>query len=83
MSESNEKTWTGEGLREIQVTLGLALPDHTWVEQIVSYEIDPEFEDHSTFDLCQNSFEHLSDEVKNKLAPSGWFLVDWSWVDED
>ena len=73
----------GEGvLPTISVTLGLALPDHTWVERKVEFQIDPEFEEDDSFDLLETSVEHLVDQNQDemdKLAPSGWFLISWEW----
>ena len=71
-------------LPTISVTLGLALPDHTWVERKVEFEIDPEFEEKESFDLAQTSFEHWTaqnEDDANKLAPSAWFLIAWEWKD--
>lgn len=66
----------------ISVTLGLALPDHTWVEKTVEFEIDPEFEQNESFDLQETAANHLMaqhQEEIDKLAPSGWFLIAWEW----
>lgn len=69
-------------LPTISVALGLALPDHTWVERKVEFQIDPEFEEDESFDLLETSAEHLvaqNQDEMDKLAPSGWFLIAWEW----
>lgn len=45
------KNWSGPGhcgdcavLPTISVVLGLALPDHTWIEKTIEFKIDPEWE---------------------------------------
>lgn len=66
----------------VQVTLGLALPDHTWSEVEVEFECDPEFDDDDSFDLQETAFNHwlkIASDDANKLAPSGWFLISWQW----
>jgi len=71
-------------LPTISVTLGLALPDRTWVERKVEFPIDPEFEENESFDLAQTSFEHWTTQNENeanKLASSGWFMIAWEWKD--
>lgn len=66
----------------VQVTLGLALADHTWIERVVEFECDPEFDDDDSFDLQETAANHLmskNQEEMDKLAPSGWFLIAWQW----
>lgn len=68
------------------VTLGLALPDKTWVERVIKFECDPEFEDDESFDLQETAANHLmakNQEEIDRLAPSGWFLIAWEWSDEE
>jgi hypothetical protein len=68
-------------LPTISVTIGLALADHTWQERTVEFECDPEFENND-LDLSEAAFEHWlgsNIEEAEKLAPSGWFLIDWTW----
>lgn len=69
-------------LPTISVTLGLALPDRTWVDRKVEFQADPEFEEDESFDLLETSAEHLvaqNQDEMDKLAPSGWFLISWEW----
>jgi hypothetical protein len=71
-----------DGLSVIKVTLGLALPDHTWIEKTVEFEVDPEFEQREDFSLAHTAFEHWIEEKEdeaNSLTPSGWFLINWEW----
>ena len=72
-------------LPTIVVTLGLALPNGTWVERMIRFECDPEFEKDNSFDLCETAMTHWvseNTEEANRLAPSGWWLIFHEWSDE-
>ena len=69
-------------LPTVKVTLGLALPDHTWSEVEVEFECDPEFDEDDSFNLQETAFKHwleIAGEEADKVAPSGWFLIAWEW----
>lgn len=69
----------------IVVTLGLALPDKTWVERVIKFECDPEFENDKSFDLCETAMTHWvseNTEEADSLAPSGWWIIFHEWFDE-
>jgi hypothetical protein len=66
----------------VQVTLGLALPDYTWIEQkvLVPYKaVDDDEEELNIGDIAFDHYINDNEEEVNRLMPSGWFLIHVEW----
>lgn len=79
----------------IVTKLGLALPDQTWIERTVIFELDCDSEiSEIGFDPTDNweppnLLEHaievyvsLNDNEVNRLRPSGWWIIHWEWANQ-
>jgi DNA-directed RNA polymerase subunit M/transcription elongation factor TFIIS len=79
----------------IVVTLGVCRNDHTWSEEIVEFECDPEFENDAAFNLNSEAFQwwcyrqvegdqkkgYNLAEAASKVGASvaGSFVSYWTW----